>query len=60
MYWKAGKEGEVANGRGHFLKKEGSKKPLDSNKTKEQRDARIRFLVAEQRGRQTGNGFKEQ
>lgn len=57
MHWKAGEEGEVASGSGHFLKKEGSKKPLDSNKTREQRGARVRSLAAEQRGRQTRHGF---
>lgn len=61
MHWEAGKVDEVANGREHFLKKEGTKKPPDSNKTKEQRDARVRSgLVAERRGRQTGNKFNEQ
>lgn len=31
-----------------------------SNKVKEQRDARVRFLVADQRERQSGHGYKEQ
>lgn len=60
MYWKAGKDSEVVSGRGHFLMKEESKKPPDSNKRKEQRDAWVRSLVAEQRGRRAGNRFKEQ
>lgn len=41
--------GWVASGRKHFLKKELKNTGL---KTKEQKDARIRPLVAEQRGRQ--------
>lgn len=53
MCWKAGKEDAIVRGRGHFLTKRGSKKPLHSTGVCQH------WALGDGAERESGNRFKE-